>query len=214
MRALQRLAEPDALTAHAAEWTAHYVASSESRPRSARYAHPDVTARLRETSHDKCFYCEAALPEGSEQVDHYIEASLRRDLAFAWRNLYLACKDCNNGKPPNDKLPVTSCVDPCDLTIDPEAHLVFDGDGVRPRAHSALGANTLRKYKLNRVLLLHQRGVVLRTITEAHNRMLQRCLREGRTQLSDDERERLWAFADASAPFSRACAAYLRAQGL
>lgn len=74
---LRRDAAPTVLAENAARWAEEYHA-------------------LRRMSHNKCFYCETRLAEGEEEVDHYVEVSARRDLAFAWDNLYLCCPACNS----------------------------------------------------------------------------------------------------------------------
>ena len=122
---VKRLGQPGILAQKKVEWQAKYdlrrAANPKERPASKQYAHPDVVATLESMSHRKCFYCEG---EGKMTVDHYVEVAERGDLAFTWKNLYLACDGCQN-KVPNKSIPVTNCVDPCDLATDPAGTVTF-----------------------------------------------------------------------------------------
>ncbi len=117
-----RLQEPRILQEKKTAWTADFVASDKKRPDGSKYAHREVVQTLRSMSHDKCFYCEAR--EAKLSVDHHIEVSERRDLAFEWSNLYLACDECQ-GKLPNRSIPVSDCLDPCEPGVEPAAHIAF-----------------------------------------------------------------------------------------
>lgn len=213
MRILTRTAEPEILRKKSADWTAAFVASGDGRPEARKYRHEQVVNALRAMSHNKCFYCERPLDDGDEQVDHYVEVAVDPTLAFAWRNLYLACKGCNVGKPDHTDIPVTRCVDPCGA-IPVEQHLEFVDDLVRPVAASAEGDHTIRKYRLLRPPLVHLRMQVLKQLWREYQGILRRCLSEGGRSMTPSERARLLAYTDATAPFSACCAAWLGAEGI
>jgi uncharacterized protein (TIGR02646 family) len=69
------------------------------------YSNPHVRAVLEELFHDKCAYCETKIAGGAEwDVDHFRpKGSVAENashpgyywLAYTWRNLYPACKLCN-----------------------------------------------------------------------------------------------------------------------
>jgi uncharacterized protein (TIGR02646 family) len=213
VRLLQRVTEPAVLQKHGARWATEFVGSEERRPRPSRYRHEDVVEALRGMSHGKCFYCERVLEEGDEQVDHYVDVACDRGSAFAWGNLYLSCKDCNEGKPSHVDIPVTSCVDPCGA-VAVEQHLEFVQDQVRPAEESALGEPTIRKYRLLRRPLVHQRMQVLKNLWLDYQAMLKDCLARGAKSLDPMQRTRLRAYAAPTAPFSACCRAWLVAEGL
>lgn len=86
--------EPEILVEKGAAWTAKYLqrraTDPKLRPLKEQYRHPDVLRALQRMSHRKCFYCERALADGEQKIDHYIEVAERPDLAFRWINLYYA----------------------------------------------------------------------------------------------------------------------------
>lgn len=213
MRSLQRGDAPGVLAREGARWTAEFVASTAPRPDPKRYRHAEVRARLRAVSADKCFYCERPPLDGDEQVDHYREVATHRALAYAWENLYLACKDCNVGKPPDTTHPVASCADPCDPSTPPEAHVHFVTDRAVPAPSSPLGAKTIEKYKLNSPAKLIDRGRRLLLFHQERDRVRDQCAREGR-MMNANELAYLRTFLAPEAPYSRAVAAYVEQRDL
>jgi hypothetical protein len=203
---LNRLGEPAVLAERKAEWQVRYdarrAASPKSRPESKQYAHRQVVETLAAMSHRKCFYCEG---QGKLEVDHYVEVAERPDLAFVWENLYLACTDCQR-KQPNTSIPVTACVDPCDDATDPREHLEFDAEYVRFRTQR--GEETIRKYGLERELLVSER----RRMLQRFNAELIKIAQTGPWRsMSAADRRRLLRYRQADSPFSSMFAAYLDA---
>jgi uncharacterized protein (TIGR02646 family) len=160
---LTRLPEPAALTRNAARWTEEFVASSEKRPESRRYAHPEVRATLRAISAGKCFYCEWAIPETEVKVDHYVEVAHDRSLVFTWTNLYLSCEGCNK-KLAESTIPRANTLDPFDDNVDPVDHLCFEDEKIFAKGGSALGRATIGKYQLDRMELDLKRSRALREL--------------------------------------------------
>jgi len=209
-----RGAAPRVLQDKAAAWTTAHLQTSGVRPQSQRYGHEEIRTALRTMSFHKCFYCEQPVSRPDEEVDHYVEAAERPDLAFAWANLYLACRGCNNGKPTNLALPVARCVDPCDPAHDPNADLLWRNEYVLERAGSARGLDTIRKYRLDRPELDLKRTKLLREFDAAHLAILQRMNAQGRTQMLPDEVDLLRSFASPTKPFSAMFGPYLAQLGL
>lgn len=217
MIALTRLPEPTVLTEKKATWTEKLLAKRaddpKARPASSTYAHRDIVAALAAMSHWKCFYCERSLKGQTPEVDHYHEVADRPELAFAWENLYLACGPCND-KLSGQQLPPAACLDPCAPGCAPEEHLTFDDDQIRPRAGSALGASTIRKYRLDDERRDYLRGRQLREFLKAQHAIDEARIRDGGRALSADELELLRGFADRSQPYSLMFTVHLRRAGL
>jgi hypothetical protein len=195
---LTRLPEPEILTQKKAKWLAVFLASKKKRPASGQYAHKTVVETLAAMSNWRCFYCEQSLKDRTPEVDHYVDLQIDSSLAFAWTNLYLACKECN-GK--LRSILISQCLDPCDASVDPADHLTFDDELIRPRNESACGANTIRKYKLDRPDLDYKRSKELKRFLKASNRILQKMHQEKR-EMATNERDILNSFAGSQHPFS------------
>lgn len=204
---LTRGDEPEVLRLHAMVWTDELIEARRSdpsaRPQTRRYGHPTVREALRAMSRRKCFYCESAVAAGQgEEVDHHIESSLQPELAYAWTNLYLSCHGCNNGKPTHDVISVRGCVDPCDASQDPSAHLMFDKGLITEVPGSIRGATTVRKYRLDRPDLDLARLKLLNRLKDEFTDIVAERARAPATTLSEAHRRRLLVFANPSRPFA------------
>lgn len=204
-----RLQEPRILQEKSAAWTADFLASDKKRPDGSKYAHREIKQTLRSMSHDKCFYCEAR--EGKLSVDHHIEVSERRDLAFEWSNLYLACDECQ-GKEPNTSIPVADCLDPCEPGVEPEAHISFVAE--RAKAQTDRGDRTIRKYRLNHPAQILQRRGQLLLWCEVLDRIQKLQITGGGRAMTQAELAELRRFGDADEPFSLMFSCLLRARAL
>jgi hypothetical protein len=216
--ALQRLDEPDVLVRNKAQWTADYLEECaqdpNKRPSSKKYAHPKVRAALETMSHHKCFYCEQSTKQTKAEVDHYIEVAEESKGAFEWKNLYLACWDCNHKKQPNRSIPVSDCLDPCDPNVRPCDHLAFDKEIIRSRDGSTTGRNTIKKYKLDREELDYKRIKALRSFDEILISILRQKEKEERKSMTADEEERLRSFGQPEHTFTLMFSCYLQKLGL
>ena len=211
---IERLPEPTILTEKRAAWKDAFLkkraSSPGSRPHSSRYAHKEIVDTLTAMSSYRCFYCQQSLKDCTPEVDHYIEVNEAPDRAFDWSNLYLSCKGCNAKLP---SIPPSQCVDPCDPDVDPADHLKFDNEQILPRKDSERGRRTIMKYKLNRPELDLKRSKALRECVELINKVLIKCVRDGRL-VSDQERELIESFAESSRPFSAMFRVYVGAQDI
>ncbi|MEY4905096.1 MAG: hypothetical protein RLZZ292_2911 [Bacteroidota bacterium] len=104
-------------------------------------------------SFHKCFYCESKLKNIPKEIDHFIEVAERRDLAYQWTNLYLACTNCND-KFPNKKIPVIDVLDSCkDSDEEIQKHLTFEDEFIFAKDNSEKGLKTIQKFRLDTELL-------------------------------------------------------------
>ena len=92
---LDRSPEPRCLLENGERWLNTFQDSALERPDSRQYGHRDVRDALHAMSFNKCFYCEQKLSESEAEVEHFVEVSEQRELAFTWTNLYLSCRGCN-----------------------------------------------------------------------------------------------------------------------
>lgn len=212
---LKRLDPPSILIKEGAGWRDEFLGKkqkdSTAKPAAKRYGHKDVRERLRATSHNKCFYCEAMVQGASEQVDHHIEHSEQPRHAYDWEYLYLSCIDCNVGKPPNAEIPVKDCLDPCGrfATERIEDHLTFREEVACERDGSSRGLRTIQKYRLNRPTLRYERLKQLQRFC-AEVMDLLRELNEKKRQVGAADIARLRVYASPTMPFSRMIDVYLR----
>ncbi|MCU0687557.1 MAG: HNH endonuclease [Polyangiaceae bacterium] len=213
---LVRGAPPRILREKADEWSQRYLedcqAEKKPRPRSDRYGHPEVRAELARMSHGKCFYCELKMPEKEAEVDHHVEVEERRDLAFTWSNLYLACERCNAQKADNQRSPVNVCVDPCDGSQKPADHLSYEAEQIVPRDER--GRQTVAKYRLDRDDLDLKRARLLIQFAETREKIRIRMIAERREEMTEEEREILRLYGAPSRPFSLMMNVYLSRAGL
>lgn len=214
---IQRIAEPEVLEKNKEQWTAEYLARRETqsseRPRSNRYAHRDIVFALEAMSNHKCFYCEQSTKAAKAQVDHYIEVAEKPELAYEWKNLYLSYPDCNKHKLRNRTIPVTSCLDPCDLEEIPSKHLCFDAELIRARNGSDRGLNSIKKYRLDRADLDYKRLKQVQIFDRVLDHIRQTQISEGRKKMTAKEEELLRSFAQKDRPFSLMFAFYLEQIG-
>ena len=202
MRSINRLNEPDILKRKGDDWKNNFVLSDKSRPDNSKYGHPEIKASLEAMSFHKCYYCERELKGTIKEIDHFIEVAERRDLAFEWTNLYLACDNCN-GKFPNSQIPVAHVIDPCNTTDEEiEEHLTFEDEQIKAKNNSAIGLKTIQKYKLNSDLLDRLRGKRLNTFYKSYCTILDRQKEEGRKHYLAAEKEIVLSFKNNDMPYS------------
>ena len=140
------------------------------------YNKREVVAALWTMQHGKCCYCERLLPETGhlKAVEHFRPKAVFKGLKNEWRNLLLACSQCNGKK--GAKFPEILCdqqgcekvlyldtgqpaiLDPRDPDIDPEDHIDFDFSGpewadgfavIMAKNGSHLGEETIRTIGLD-----------------------------------------------------------------
>ena len=202
MRFLQRLAKPSILEEKEEIWRKNFVDSSKKRPDNSKYAHAQIRDTLNSMSFHKCFYCERRLKGVAQEIDHFIEVAERRDLAYDWDNLYLACDNCNN-KLPNRTISTTDALDPCRDTDEIiEECLTFEKGSIQAKSGSQKGLRTIQKYKLDSEQLDHVRTRQLQLFYEVLIEIQKRMIVEQRQSMSEQEKEALLSFENPDRPFS------------
>ncbi|MFA5948510.1 MAG: HNH endonuclease [Candidatus Gracilibacteria bacterium] len=122
------------------------------------YKHPENKEALRQSSSDKCMYCECKVSHSYHgDIEHIKPKSKFTDLEFDWNNLGYVCAVCNGikGNKYNDKSPILNPYDE-----DPEIHIVALGAVVACRNDSERGQITIEKENgvhLNRPALIERR---------------------------------------------------------
>jgi uncharacterized protein (TIGR02646 family) len=142
----------------------------------------EASSALRTVFRDKCGYCETPLGLSEAEIDHFrpkggaVNLNGEKSpehywwLAYEWKNLYSACRECVVAK--GNKFPVKGertgidtdwtevqrekpmLLDPC--ADDPEQHLVFSDEGLIT-ATTERGEVTIDVLGLNRVMLVERR---------------------------------------------------------
>ncbi len=202
MRGLNRLTKPQILNDREDKWKNDFIASGKARPDSNKYGHESIRSELASISFHKCFYCESKLKLEPKEVDHHIEVSIEKELAFAWTNLYLSCDNCNN-KINHNAIPINAALDPCrnnDSEI--QAHLTFDDEMITSVDGSSLGFKTIQKYRLDSELLDRRRSVQLRIFYKVLIEIQKKQIIEGRKSLNQNELGLLCRFKQNDQPYS------------
>lgn len=199
---IYRLAEPQILVLNKSGWTTNFINSNKSRPDNSKYGHRDIKIPLYSVSFNKCYYCERLLKDSSKEIDHFIEVSEAKDLAFEWTNLHLACDNCN-GKISNRVIPVTNVLNPCTSTdSEIEGALMFDDEQITAVPNSQIGFTSIMKYKLNSELLDRLRGKRLNIFNKELHKIKDKLIAEGRQYYTEDELRAINRFANRDQPYS------------
>ena len=199
MRYLKRLAEPDILIKKKKEWTEKFIISGKKRPDSSKYAHQKIKDTLFAMSYTKCFYCEAKLKREPKEIDHFIEVSEDKSLAFEWDNLFLACDNCNR-KIPNRSISVSDVLNPCeDSDEEIRQHIDFEDEQIRPLTEK--GNQTIQKFRLDSELLDHRRLKQWQYFVKELVVIQETALQNGR-KINENERERLRRYAKSDSSYS------------
>ncbi len=198
---ISRTSKPGILSNNEINWLRKFIESGKPRPHHSQYAHPDIKDALMAMSGCKCFYCETLLKNSYKEVDHFIEVSIDKNLAFNWENLYLACENCNNKMSHND-IPVESVLDPCKSDDEEiEKHLQYEDEIIDHKVGSTIGELSIRKYKLDSELLDNRRRVALTKFLNVLVTILGKMNNEQR-DISDAEREILIQFSNRNKSYS------------
>jgi uncharacterized protein (TIGR02646 family) len=199
---LNRLPEPDILTQKKDEWTQKFIKSKKKRPDNSKYAHPKIKELLETISSNKCYYCERKLHGLKSQVDHYIEVSEKKELAFVWANLYLSCELCNE-KFPNKVILCSETLNPFSETDEEiTKHITFADEQIVATNNSALGRKTIQKYKLDSERHNYLRMLKLKEFHKILIQIQNQVIKEGRQQPNDKETKILKTYANSSSSYS------------
>jgi len=203
MRSINRiLPEPQILADRGVRWLANFIASGNSRPDGSKYGHIDIRRDLNSMSLHKCFYCETKLIGLQKEVDHFIEVSVDKTLAFNWDNLYLSCVNCNK-KLDAEKIPIDQVLDPCkNSDAEIEEHLTFVDEIITSRNDSPIGLQTIRKYRLDTETLELKRTKQTKLFYKTLVEILKKQQAENRNDLTLEEMEIINHFKKLDQPYS------------
>ena len=202
MRGLTRLPVPQILLEKGDNWLQNFLESGKSRPDSSKYAHETVKAQLKSMSFHKCFYCESKLTDLPKEIDHHVEVSIDKTLAFIWENLYLSCDNCNN-KLNHAAIPITEALDPCRNTDkEIQEHITFKDECITAVNNSSLGLKTIQKYRLNTELLDKRRINLLKSFYKVLDVVRQRQIADSGRIMSRKDIDILKYFTQDDQPYS------------
>lgn len=208
MRYIKRFSEPDILVQKKDEWTRKFIASKKNQPDKSKYGHHEIQRTLFTMSHGKCYYCEGLLKGTIKEIDHLIEVSEDKNLAFEWTNLFLSCDNCND-KIPNRNISVNDVLNPCVDTDDEiKQHISFDNEQIIFLTDK--GESTIKKFHLSTERLDYLRMKQLQIFAEKLIAIQNSMNQEGRRKMSDTEKESLKRFAKADNSYSLMFAKYLK----
>ena len=201
MRHIERLPKPAILEEKSERWRDAFINSEKKRPDNSKYAHRQIRDSLNAMSFHKCFYCERKLKDVPQEIDHFIEVAERKDLAYEWDNLYLACDNCNN-KLPNLSIPVAEAFNPCQHSDEEiQQHLTFEDEIIRSKSDSAIGKRTIQKYRLDSDQQDHVRLLAIKRFHKVLIQIQKNMNLEQRS-MSNEEREILLSFKQKEGSFS------------
>lgn len=99
MRNLTKKEIPKVLADNAANWTDAFKADPKNKTNRYRYRHSDIKKQLVEETSSKCVYCESKIGHNTPgDVEHKIPTDKNKDTHFDWKNLTIACTECNRRK--------------------------------------------------------------------------------------------------------------------
>lgn len=203
MRNLLRLQKPKILQDKSETWTQAFINSGKIRPDNSKYGHAEIRNELHRISFKKCFYSEVKFASETDgQIDHYLEVSENKTLAFDWDNLFLALKDCNQGKPSNLVLPNSETLNPfIDDDDEIENHLTFEDEVIIGKNNSKKGLNTIKKYRLDKDIFNTLRSKELRKFERLLIQIQQNMIVNNR-KMNEEEKNALNVFSQPDFPFS------------
>lgn len=144
------------------------------------YGHRDVKRTLCEIQNDKCVFCETQFTHDSPgDVEHFRPKSIYYWLAYDWKNLFLACEECNRSHK-KDKFPllneneraITHLNDVAreqplfihPANENPEEFISFRGEVIFPLNANQRGKATIEGVGLNRIKLESDRKNYLKNL--------------------------------------------------
>ncbi|RXJ76997.1 HNH endonuclease [Arcobacter sp. F155] len=145
------------------------------------YKHHRNKLALKESSFDKCMYCESKISHiDFAHVEHIKPKAEGKypELEFEWSNLGYACPKCNNEKSDkyHDDLPYINPYED-----DPKEHLFAAGTFLFVKNGSERGEMTIRDINLNRPEIIEKRLERINEIQKALNA----CFRTNSESLKD-----------------------------
>lgn len=168
--------------------------------RGKKYRRTSVVRALWRMQYRKCCYCEQQIPEEghSKAVEHFRPKSIYKDRKNDWKNLLLACPQCNGEK--SNKFPVMltrnskevkvlytsttqsgaipAIINPSNEKIDPEAHIGFIVDINKPEEYgltkkeTKIGRTTVEVIGLDDIFYTRKRRTFCANLWKSHVNLL------------------------------------------
>jgi uncharacterized protein (TIGR02646 family) len=99
VRCLEKLSCPSVLIDNQQNWLEKYLQDKNNHTNKFRYRHPDIKEQLKAETGWKCIYCESKIGRNTPgDIEHKDPSSKAIELHFDWRNLTIACTECNRRK--------------------------------------------------------------------------------------------------------------------
>lgn len=214
MTHVDRLPIPQILADKQEDWQSKYeqklILNPKARPDNSKYGHKDIRDRLNSCSFNKCFYCESKLTGALREIDHYVEVSIDRSLAYEWNNLYLSCSNCND-KLDHNTIPISEALNPCvDSDEDIQRCLTFENECISFLPNSTKGRKTIRKFRLDSDLLDLKRSKWLNKLATSAIEIDNNMKMEGRTVPTEEEKNTIRRFMQKDQPYSLMCKIYIK----
>lgn len=149
MRKLKKGNKPAILESKSEQWTQDFASDPENDSIRFRYRHPDIKAALLAETHCKCVYCESKIGHNCPgDTEHIVPVSIRKERAFDWENLTIACSICNTykGSYYDEANPFLNT-----YTDDVEGQLEHQGPIVNYMPGNICAEITVKRLKLNTV---------------------------------------------------------------
>ncbi len=163
MRTITKGVKPKILVDNADKWTTEILeiidkGENPTNTQKRRYNHAQIKTAIINETYGKCAYCESLVIHVDHgDIEHLVPKSKATELAFAWENLTLACRICNQNKgdyyDPHDDH--SSLVDP--TREDPMDHFTFHREILAPIPGNAKALKTYTEIDLGRSALVERR---------------------------------------------------------
>ncbi len=90
---------PKILEANSEQWLKDYLSDVKNKTKKYRYRHPHIKETLKNETSEKCIYCESKIGHNTPgDIEHKYPVSKYPELIFTWKNLTIACTECNRRK--------------------------------------------------------------------------------------------------------------------
>lgn len=177
--------------------------------RDGNYKHPDNKKALKDSSHNKCMYCESKISHiDYGDVEHIKPKSKYPELEFEWDNLGFACTKCNRQFKNNNYDEQTPYINP--YNEEPQNYIISNGAILFPFQGNERGEITIGGLGLNRTELIEQRYNRIQEIDKA----IKACFRTTNETLKNIALEELKKEANHDKGYSFVIKGLLKQQGI
>ncbi|MDY0316066.1 MAG: HNH endonuclease [Bacteroidales bacterium] len=175
----------------------------------ADYKNKENKTALKESSFDKCIYCESKISHIEYgDVEHIKPKGKYPQLKFTWTNLGFACEICNRKYKHEKYDEATPYINPFDE--DPSEHIIANGAFLFQNQGSERGELTIIDIGLNRSGLIEKRQERINDI----NNTIKACFRTQNPTLRQNALDALKVEANSDKEYSFTVKALLNNQGI